>query len=71
MTITTIPQGWQCPGCKMIYSPTTARCACQQSAGNVGVNLQDQLKPKPGVIYGNGGYSSEGYLPQNQGKNTL
>lgn len=75
MSITTIPQGWQCPGCKMIYSPTTTKCACQ--AGNVGVNLQDYLK-QPGVIGGAGG-GGAGYTPtngwvylnQNQGKNTL
>lgn len=26
-TIESVPQGWQCPICKRVYSPTTIMCA--------------------------------------------
>lgn len=25
------PQGWQCPACKVVYSPSVERCTCQAS----------------------------------------
>ena len=29
-----IPQGWQCPQCKSIYSPTVTKCwTCQPNTG--------------------------------------
>lgn len=33
------PQGWQCPCCRRVYSPTTAMCMfCQPGNGKVGTN---------------------------------
>lgn len=34
-----IPQGWQCPICKVVYSPDTTRC----------FNLHSDAKLKPSV----------------------
>ncbi len=34
--ISFIPQGWECPKCKRVYSPTTSMCShCPQNATSV------------------------------------
>lgn len=36
-SISTVPQGWECPKCKSVYSPTTMKCwnCPAQSIGGV------------------------------------
>lgn len=37
--MSTIPQGWQCPACKVIHAPSVTECAC--------VAVQPMIRPKP------------------------
>jgi uncharacterized OB-fold protein len=45
----TIPQGWQCPVCNKVYSPTTPMCfTCPQttkSSSNTGGLSSNQYAP--------------------------
>lgn len=38
-----VAQGWQCPYCKVVYSPKVEECRCQASLGRqLGLNLTSE-----------------------------
>jgi len=46
-------EGWQCPGCKMIYAPLVRECHCQRIVGGpVTVGPFDRIVKHPNVGYG-------------------
>ena len=81
--MTILNQGWQCPGCKMIYAPTQTKCACQATNAALQERIGDYIKPfTPNAAYGAGGIGAragydggggEGwaYLNQKNRKDTL
>ena len=53
-----IPQGWQCPACKMIWAPTTSCCNCYNNtnATTDGLNFKITYNTPPtySVYHGQG-----------------